>query len=104
RLRPPSARHAGAASEVSRVRKTKSAPRRHPDLNRRERREQRFSFPSPFSLFAPVPSSSARTLVLNRSCQTRFPGAAFIVGIDWRFQAEHKQIVTDGFRKWPVQV
>src|SRR6266568_4308853 len=46
------------------------------DLNRREQREHRISFPSPFALFAPVLSSSARTLVLNWSCQTRNPAVA----------------------------
>src|SRR6266700_1811552 len=46
------------------------------DLNRREQREHRISFPSPFALFAPVLSSSARTLVLNWSSQTRNPAVA----------------------------
>src|SRR5437899_11988751 len=47
-----------------------------PDLNRREQREQRISFPSPFALFAPVLSSSARALVSNWSCQARNPAVA----------------------------
>jgi len=52
RLRPTSARQAGAVEAVSRAGKMKSASPSRPEFNRRKRKEQRI--PSPFPLFAPV--------------------------------------------------
>jgi len=40
-------------------------------LNRRERREQRLSFPSPFSLFAPVKSLCSARLILATAANSK---------------------------------